>query len=52
MKQAIQTVAVVAIILLALDFVMMIAWGVSGQYPADSFYFGAISRNIIQAIFF
>lgn len=52
MKQAIKTVLIIAVVLMVIDFLGMIAWAMSGQFPTDSFYLGAISRNIIQVIFF
>lgn len=52
MKQAIQMVLTIIVVLLIIDFIGMIAWAMSGQFPTDSFYLGAISRNIIQVIFF
>lgn len=50
MKQAIKTIVVVAIIILAIDFVGMIGWAMSGQHPVDNFYIGSISTHIIRAI--
>lgn len=46
------TIITVLIILMVIDFVCFLAWGFSGQYPADGFYLGRISREILQAIFF
>lgn len=45
------TIITVLIILMFIDFVCFMAWGISGQYPADGFYIGRISREILQAIF-
>lgn len=50
--QTIKTIGIVIIIILAIDFLGMMLWAMSGQFPVDNFYIGAISRNILQAIFF
>lgn len=42
----------IVVIILVIDFIGFLAWGLSGQYPADSFYIGAITRNILQALLF
>jgi hypothetical protein len=48
----IEIVLTVVVIYLVIDFIGCMAWGLSGQFPADSFYIGAISRNILQALLF
>lgn len=50
--KVLKTIVVIAIVLLAIDFVGMIAWGMSGQHPVDNFYIGSVSTHIIRAIFF
>lgn len=52
MKQAIKIVFTIIVVLMIVDFIGMILWAMSGQFPADSFYVGSISTHIIQAIFF
>ncbi len=42
----------VLLALLAVDFFGFMAWALSGQTPGDSFYIGAITTNIIRALFF
>ena len=41
---------VIAFILMADAFCFML-WIVSGQYPVDGFYFGAITANILRLFF-
>jgi hypothetical protein len=36
------------LIVLAIDFVGMVAWSISGQFPLDGFYVGRISTEIIR----
>jgi hypothetical protein len=36
------------LIVLAIDFVGMVAWIISGQLPLDGFYIGRISTEIIR----
>ena len=36
------------LIVLAIDFVGMVAWIISGQLPMDGFYVGRISTEIIR----
>jgi len=36
------------LIVLAIDFVGMVAWIISGQLPLDGFYVGRISTEIIR----
>lgn len=36
------------LIVLAIDFVGMVAWSISGQLPLDGFYVGRISTEIIR----
>lgn len=38
--------------LLVIDFVAFWVWGLSGQFPADNFYLGSITRHILQAIIY
>lgn len=35
---------------LIVDAISFMAWVVSGQTPVDSFYFGAITSNIIKLL--
>lgn len=37
---------------LVLDALGFVAWSVSGQQPADNFYIGAITTNILKAIIY
>jgi|LSQX01.1.fsa_nt_gb hypothetical protein len=46
----IKTVGAVALAILMLDALAFFAWVLSGQTPADGFYFGAITANIIKAL--
>lgn len=39
------------VIVLVLDFLCFISWAMSGQFPTDNFYLGAITRNVLQLIF-
>lgn len=50
MKDTLKIAGGVLAALLALDFFAFAAWILSGQIPADSYYFGAITANIIKAI--
>lgn len=52
MKQATKMVFTIVIILIVIDFLGMIAWAMSGQFPTDNFYIGSISTHIIRAIIF
>lgn len=52
MKTIAQYIGIALIIIIAVDFVGFLAWGFSGQTPVDGFYVGAITRNVLQAIFF
>jgi hypothetical protein len=45
---AIKTCLYAAISLLLIDALGLMAWIASGQTPADGFYLGAISANIIK----
>lgn len=47
-----QTILTIAVVIIAVDFLGFLAWGMSGQMPVDGFYVGAITRNILQAVFF
>lgn len=40
----------IALAILAIDFVGFVAWVGSGQVPADGFYVGRITAEIIKAI--
>lgn len=48
-KDIIGFVLTVAAIILVLDALALAAWALSGQHPADGFYAGAITANIISA---
>lgn len=43
-------VAFIAAAIIALDVLGFMAWVASGQVPADGFYLGAITSNIIKCI--
>jgi len=47
-----KTISKWAIAILLIDFICFIAWASSGQIPSDGFYFGMITRNLLQAILF
>lgn len=47
-----QTILTIIAVALVIDFLFFLAWAMSGQMPVDSFYIGAITRNILQAVFF
>jgi len=49
LKQITQLILSVIFIILAIDFLGFMAWIISGQYPADSFYLGSITAHILQA---
>ena len=51
-KSILSVLVWIVAIVLVIDFIGFMAWGLSGQYPADSFYIGAITRNILQALLF
>jgi len=51
-KSIFSVIVWIVVIVLVIDFIGFLAWGFSGQYPADSFYIGAITRNILQALLF
>lgn len=42
--------AVIAVLMI--DVIGFIVWGLSGQVPGDSFFFGTITQHILQALFF
>ena len=42
----------IALGILLIDAAGFILWALSGQYPVDSFYWGAITKSILTAIFF
>lgn len=47
-----QTILTIAVVVIAIDVLGFLAWGMSGQMPVDGFYVGAITRNVLQAILF
>lgn len=49
MKNTLQTIAVIALAIILLDAVCFTAWVASNQRPADGFYAGAITANILKA---
>ena len=52
MRNALKIAGTVLLAILAVDFFGFMAWILSGQTPGDSFYIGAITTNIIRALFF
>jgi len=44
------TIITVLSMVLVLDFICFVAWATSGQIPQDGFYFGMITKNIINLI--
>lgn len=44
-------IAIVLIVLLAVDFAFCMLWAMSGQMPVDNFYLGVISHKLLQLIF-
>lgn len=45
-------VATVVMILLAIDCIGFLVWGLSGQFPVDNFYIGSITKHVLQAVLF
>lgn len=43
-----QDLATAVIVILLIDALCLLAWALSGQYPADGFYLGAITKSIIS----
>lgn len=48
MKQAIKIVFQIIVVLMIVDFIGMILWAMSGQFPVDNFYIGSITMHIIK----
>jgi len=49
-KEVTQIIIALVITVLLLDFIFFTAWLASGQVPADGFYLGRISAEIINFI--
>lgn len=43
-----QDILTAVVSLLLIDAVCFFLWALSGQHPADGFYLGAITKNIIS----
>ena len=43
---------VVIVAFLAIDFLGMMVWAISGQIPQEGYFIGKISREIIRAIIY
>lgn len=52
MKKILGGIMFVILVLLLIDFVSFIGWVYSGQIPVDNFYFGSITKHILQFIFY
>lgn len=50
LKQTAGIIAGLALAILIIDFVGFASWVASGQVPADGFYVGRITAEIIKAI--
>ena len=50
MAQLITSTLGVMLGILLIDAGAFVLWVMSGQYPADSYYLGAITTNIIKAV--
>lgn len=48
--QLLKTLGGIALVVLLIDFVCFCAWVMSGQHPADGFYFGTITAHILKMI--
>jgi hypothetical protein len=46
-----KTLSIVVFVFFAIDFGGFIMWAMSGQTPADGFYIGAITKNLLALIF-
>ena len=51
MEEFIKTSLTVMLLVMMFDFAAYLFWGLSGQMPSDTFFFGSISLHIIQFIF-
>ncbi len=49
-KDVIKVIVGVVIVMLLVDFFGYAAWTISGQKPADGFYFGATTAHVIGPI--
>lgn len=50
MKNTLQTIVGIALAIIMLDAICFTAWVASNQRPADGFYAGAITANILKAV--
>ena len=50
MKNILKAAGYTAAVIIAVDIFGFMAWVLSGQIPADNFYVGAITANILRAI--
>lgn len=50
MKETLKIAGTLALLILFIDFCGFVAWVASGQHPADGFYIGAITANILKLI--
>lgn len=48
--EKLKILGIIAIAVVLIDVLGFMAWVWSGQIPADGFYIGAITANIIKAI--
>lgn len=52
LNKIIGTIFIIATVILSIDFFGLMVWVLSGQTPVDSFYIGAITKNILMFLFF
>lgn len=43
-----KTLLTIIVIVLVVDFLGFLAWALSGQYPPEDAYVGALSTNVLQ----
>lgn len=50
MKKILNFMGLVIVMVMAIDFLGFVAWVMSGQFPLDSVYIGAITTNLLKLI--
>lgn len=48
MEKILENVLYVIIAIMLFDFVMFMMWAMSGQAPVDGFYFGVITKTVLN----
>ncbi len=48
MKQFLNILGWVVLCVLFVDFIGFMAWGLSGQFPSDGYFVGAITKGLIS----